>query len=412
MLDHDSSTSLRKLWLAPLLLLATASACQRQLPIVDDGPYGPQAGGAAAAGRGSMANASNAAGAMAGSSNAAGGKAVADSAVCTDHGPAQLIRPNRQGAAVLDILPNRDGLIFSESRANTQNVIFAVAVTNEVLYSLSADGKQEQVLYAPDPPIGLRNLYLLGDTLFFTTYDPATRPALYSLALSGGAPQLIYRFDLESESPGIVGADDQYVYVYQSFNPFSARISRSDGTRVDLPFGLNTGVGVALYQNTLWYMVNQSTTARPAGLYQLDARVPMPAEVRIGERTCGLLDDWRLNSDFVFCAAARSINRFDLRAAATSEQTRVYTAPKSGEDGNVLFSRPDGDFVYFRAAFDVNQTQHPIRRVNLRTSAVDAISCARKQTDSIVGTATHVYWIEHRHADDTSQDGIYRVAKP
>jgi hypothetical protein len=404
MLYRHSSTSLRRPWLAPLLLLATASACQRQLPIVDDGSAVPQAGGAAAAaaGRGSMGSASN----------AAGGKAAADSTSCTDRGLAQLIRPNRQGAAVLDIIPNREGLIFSESRAATQNIVLAVSVSTETLYSLSADGKQEQVLYAPDPPIGLRNLYLLGDTLFFTTYDPAIRPGLYSLALSGGTPKLIYRFDLENENPGIVGADDEYVYVYQSFNPFSARISRSDGTRTELPFGINTAEGVQLYQNTLWYIETQGTTARPAGLYQLDARVPMPAEVRIGERTCGLLDDWRLSSDFIYCAAARAINRFDLHATAKPEQTRVYTAPRTGEDGNVLFSRPDGDSVYFRASFDINQTQHPIRRLNLRTSTVDAISCARKQTDSIVATATHVYWIEHRHADDTSQDGIYRVAKP
>ena len=399
MLDRDSSTSCKTRWPVLLVLLTAASACQRQLPVIDDSP---PLGGAGAAGRGSLASATDAAGA----------KSSADTTSCRDRGPAELIRPDGQTAAVREMVASNAGLIFTESRADTRNILLAVGVTTETINKLSADGKQEQVLYAPDPPIGLRNLYASADTLFFTTYAPSARTSLYSLPLSGGAPKLIYHFDNESEDPGIVGADDEYVYVSQSFNPRSIRISRSDGSRTDLPFGINTAEGVALYQNTLWYMVDQGTAERPYGLYQLDARAPVPTEVRVGEHTCGLLDEWRLSTDSVFCAAARTIYRFDLHAAAKSDETRVYTAPKSGEDGNVSFSKPDGDVVYFRAAFDVNQPQHPLRRLNLRTSSVDVISCARKQTDSIVATPTHIYWIEHRLTRDTSLDGIYRIAKP
>jgi hypothetical protein len=378
------------------LLLASGTACQRQLPVVDDGPIG-------AAGRGSMAEAAQGTGAA---------RANPQPTACKDKGPAQFIRPHRDDSFVTELAAAGDDVFFS---AVTKSNLFTVRNTEDVIFKLSSDG-QERLFYSPDPPVGVRSLLVSGDTLFFTAIDSANKTTVSELPLSGGGKaKSLYSFG-EQESgnyPVILAADSAYVYVHV-LGFANARISRSDGTRSPLPFS-NYSNKIVTYANKWYYMVYPAdSNTDPLGLYQFDPAVATATAVLLGKQSCGLGQDWVLTSDAVFCETPSGIVSFDPRATGATDKAPVYKLnPGEGQNVNVGFSRADGEFVYFRASLDPDHKDRPIRRLDMRSRAVDAISCARKETDSIVGTRSFVYWIESRMTeDDTSKDGIYRVAKP
>jgi hypothetical protein len=369
-----------------LLVLAASTACQRQLPVVDETPNG-----AGAAGRASMIGATRA-------------------ASCKDKGPAQLVRPDRETSAVNELVAVGDGVVFLASDPHVPS-----STHGDILYKLPASGSEE-VLYAPDPPAYLGSLFATADTVFFAT-TLEQNDELFELPLSGGPPRSLQQFseDERDDDMKIVGVDDAYVYLFRTVSPHGLRIARADGSRTELPYpSMATLAGFRQYQNSLYSMQYGNDGTRPIGIYQIDPSVAMPADVQIGTQTCAALQRWTLTADAVFCETADGIVSFDPRANAPVERTPVYKLPTDeGKDVDVEFSEADGDVVYFRASVDPDHHDRPIRRLDMRKHTVDAISCNRLATGWIVGTPSYVYWLEHRDLENgVSKDGIYRIAKP